>query len=278
MINILLNTQLVQQQDTTDTQQILLLDTVLPIATIKLVGDATIPFRVLVEVGIEQVKLNSTNVYLPYASINNQIIVVRHFEHHVGTISILHLLDRELVEVLSLVVSLLAAIGRKGLCEITVAIEEAYSAEIDIRIRCLLNVVTSQNTETAGIDLQASGQTVLHAEISNRRTLCVLGFCHIRLETGDNIVHLSHQFLVGNNGIQFVEIHGLEHSHWIMSGRTPQFDVEFTPEFASIGIPRPPKVACYRKQILKLCRQVGLNGNSTPSRGVGVTNLYFHNS
>ena len=148
VINILLDAKLVEQQHTADAEQVLLFDAVLPVTTIELVSDAAVPLRVAVEVGVEQIELHTADIYLPYVGIDNNIIVVRHFEHELGAILILHGLDRELCEVLGLVVGLLAAIGREGLGEVTETIEETYGTEVDVRIRSLLHIVAGKDAET----------------------------------------------------------------------------------------------------------------------------------
>ena len=74
--------------------------------------------------------------------------MVRHFEDELGAILILHWLDRELCEVLGLVVGLLAAISREGLGEVTETIEETYGTEVDVRIRSLLHIVAGKDAET----------------------------------------------------------------------------------------------------------------------------------
>ena len=148
VINILLDAKLVEQQHTADAEQVLLLDAVLPVTTIELVSDAAVPLRVAVEVGVEQIELHAAYIYLPYVGIDNYIIVVRHFEYELCAILILHGLDRELCEVLGLVVGLLAAIGREGLGEVTETIEETYGTEVDVRIRSLLHIVAGKDAET----------------------------------------------------------------------------------------------------------------------------------
>ena len=52
VIDILLDAEFLQCQHTSDTQQDLLLDTVLPVAAVELVGDLTIPLAVHLIIGV----------------------------------------------------------------------------------------------------------------------------------------------------------------------------------------------------------------------------------
>ena len=49
------DTELFQHQNATDAQQILLLDTVLPVAAVKLMGNDAVELAVHVEVGVEKI-------------------------------------------------------------------------------------------------------------------------------------------------------------------------------------------------------------------------------
>ena len=76
MIDVFLDAELLQQQHTTDTQQNLLFQTVLPVTTIERVCDGLVEVGVHFIVGIEQVQLHTTDVHTPYVSVNH-IIGVR---------------------------------------------------------------------------------------------------------------------------------------------------------------------------------------------------------
>src|SRR3712207_3024683 len=66
MVNIFRNTDFLQGKNTTDTQQNLLLETVLPITSIERMGDRTVVLGVHVVVGIEQVQLDTAYINTPY--------------------------------------------------------------------------------------------------------------------------------------------------------------------------------------------------------------------
>ena len=81
MIDIFLDAQLLEQQHTTDTQQNLLLQTVLPVTAIEAVRDGLVEVRVHLVVGIQQVELHTTYIDTPYISVN-LIVGVRNVDNH----------------------------------------------------------------------------------------------------------------------------------------------------------------------------------------------------
>ena len=166
VIDIGLDAEFVEGEHTAYTQQDLLLDTVLPVATVELVRDLAIPLGVHIVVGIEQVEEDTAHVDLPQIGVY-KTVGIGHIDYHRAAVLVTNLRDRQVVEVLCLVVGDLLTFGREGLCEISVAIEETDSRHIDIAVGSLLEVVTRQDTQTTGIDLQHAGQTILHREIRN---------------------------------------------------------------------------------------------------------------
>ena len=109
VINIFLDTQFLQCQDTTDTKQYFLFQTVFPVTTIELVSNRTVEFAVHFIIRIQQIERNTSNVYTPYKSMN-KIIQIRNIYNHLIAILVHHSLDGQLTEVLSFVVGNLLAI------------------------------------------------------------------------------------------------------------------------------------------------------------------------
>ena len=109
MINIFLNTQLLQKQHTTNTQQNLLLQTVFPIATIKSMGNGLVKVGVHLVICIEQVKLHTTNIHTPHISMN-LIVGIGNINNHGVSILIKLTLNRQRTKILSFVVSNLLTI------------------------------------------------------------------------------------------------------------------------------------------------------------------------
>jgi hypothetical protein len=69
MINFFLDSQFLQSKHTANTEQNLLLQTILPVATIERVSDGTIVVGVHLVIGIKQIKLDTTYINLPNVGI-----------------------------------------------------------------------------------------------------------------------------------------------------------------------------------------------------------------
>ncbi len=92
----------------------------------------------------------------------NDTAGIRHFKNHGVAVLVEHLLDGELVEVLGLVVGDLLTVDTESLCEVSVAIEEAYCGHVDAAVGCFLDIVAREHAETTGINLEAVAETILH--------------------------------------------------------------------------------------------------------------------
>ncbi len=55
VVELAVDAELLQHQDTANAEEVFLLDAVFPVASIELMGDGTVEFAVHVEVGVEQV-------------------------------------------------------------------------------------------------------------------------------------------------------------------------------------------------------------------------------
>ena len=81
VIDIFLDTEFLQQQHTTDTQQDLLLQTVLPVTAIEAVCDGFVEVGVHLVISIEQIELHTTDIDTPYVCMY-LIVGVRNINHH----------------------------------------------------------------------------------------------------------------------------------------------------------------------------------------------------
>ena len=148
VINIFLDAQRFQSQDTTDTQQDFLFQTVFPVAAIKLVSDRTVEFAVHFIIRIKQIQRNTSNIHTPYVCMN-KIIKIRNVNYQRLTIGIHYAFNRKLTEVLCLVVGNLLSIHRQRLSKVAVTIQETYRTQINIAVGSLFQIVTSQYAQTA---------------------------------------------------------------------------------------------------------------------------------
>ena len=239
VVYILLDAQLLERQHTTDTQQDLLLNTVLPVTTIQLVRDLTIPLRVEVVVGIQQVQIHTTYGYAPEISVY-VAVGVGHIHYHRRTVSVLHLRNRQVAEVLCLVVSDLLSLWREGLGEIAITIEETDGRHIDVAVAGFLQVVTGQDSQTAGIDLNHLAQTVLHREISDARLLGILRLIHISAEIGIYLIQLLHEYFVLAQGLHLLVAQDVEQYDRIRLRAMPFVQVNTAEEILCLMVPNPP--------------------------------------
>ena len=111
MVNIFFDTQFVECNDTTHTEQNFLLDTVFPITSVELVGDLTVPFGVHLVVGVEKVEVDTPYSHFPEVCLDNTFRI-RHFDNHRCAISVLDLRERQIGEILRLVVGNLLSFRR----------------------------------------------------------------------------------------------------------------------------------------------------------------------
>ena len=166
VINIFFDTQCLQCQHTADTQQDLLFQTVFPVTSVQLVSDRTVKLAVHFIVCIEQIQRNASYVHSPYICMY-VIIHIRHIYYQRFAVCIRHAVNRELSEVLCLVIGNLLSVHRQGLCKVTIAIQETYCTQIYITVRSFFQIVAGQYTQTTGIYFKNMIQTIFHAKVSH---------------------------------------------------------------------------------------------------------------
>ena len=170
VIDVFLDSKLLQQQHTTDTKENLLLESVLPVATIECVGNRTVEFGVHFVIGIEQIEADTTDIDTPYIGMYH-VICIRYIYNQRIAVFIKLTDNGQGVEVLCIVVGNLLSFNGKTLLEVAIAIEETDGTHVDIRVGCFLHIVTCQHAKTSRVDFQHLIETVFHTEIGNGRTL-----------------------------------------------------------------------------------------------------------
>ena len=239
MIYILLDAQFLECQHTTDTEQDLLFDTVLPVASIELVGDLTIPFAIELIIGIQQIQVHAAYGYLPEVCFDGATRI-RNLDHHIRPVLFFHLGNRQVVEVLRLVVRDLLAFRTQGLGEITIAIEETDGSHIDVAVRRLFDIVAGENTQTTRVDLEYVRQTILHREISDRRFLLVFRRIHIGAEVRVNGIQMVHEFCVLGQLHHSVVAEDVQQNNRVRVGAMPSFGIDVTEQILCVAVPTPP--------------------------------------
>ena len=130
MVKVGLYAEFLKHEDTSDAEEIFLLDSVLPVAAIEFVGDLTVPLRILVEVCVEEVEFHAAHVHAPYVAVYHATRIW-HFKHHRLSVFTEHRFDRKLVEILALIVGDLLTVDGKRLREVAVFIKESDSSHVD---------------------------------------------------------------------------------------------------------------------------------------------------
>ena len=153
-----------QGADSTYTEQNLLLETVLPIATIQLICHLAVLRDIILKVGIEQIQVRTADGHLPDAGVkfaSRQLAT----DSNPLAFSIRYRLGRDLEEVLGVVFCYLVALRSNLLGEVTITVKQANRHHVNIHVAALLEVVACKDAKASGINLQRGIQSVLHAEI-----------------------------------------------------------------------------------------------------------------
>ncbi len=276
MIDILLDAQLLQQQHTTDTEQNFLLQSVLPVTTIKAVSDRLVELGVHLVVGVQQIELYSTNVDTPYISVNH-IVCIGYVNDQRRAVFIELALNGQRTEVLSLVVGNLLSVHRQALREVAETIEETNSTHIDVRVGSFLHIVASEHSQTATVDLQGRVDTVLHAEVCHRRTLGIGLHVHILTELGINVLDALHQSLVFQDLLLALKGQTLEQHYGIVLYVVVNLRVEVTEQVTCLKVPNPPHVVGNLIQTLQLLGKTRLHSQNLPLWSICIISFNFHN-
>ncbi len=115
------------------------------VAAVETVGDATDIGWVVVDVGVEQVERNAAHVGAPYAGDERRAGEVDLDPHSLAG------REGQRVRIEVGVDLLLPAVGRQGLAEVAVAVEEADSHQRHTEVARGLEVVAGQHTEAPGV-------------------------------------------------------------------------------------------------------------------------------
>ena len=250
MIDIGLDAEESEHLHTADAEHVLLLHAVLPVASIELMSDLTIPLRVLRNVGIHKVKLHPPHIDTP--DLGRHFVAIKgHAEHQGGATVVTHQRKGEILEVLSLVLCYLLSVGGNLLVEVAVAVEEADAHHIGTEVTRLLDVVTGEDAETAGVDLQDIGDAILHTEVGDRGEVVPLRLIHIGPEAAVDLREPLEEVLILCQLCDTTLREGVEDVDRIPLGVVPDHRVEIPEEKTSRCIPHPPEIIGELLQLLK---------------------------
>ena len=272
VIDIHLNAQLLQRQDTTDTEQIFLLHTVLPVAAIESVGDTLVKLGVHLIVSIEEIECHASYVHLPYEGMHGESSE-GHINYYLLALAVEHALDGHTVEVLRLILCNLLSVHREGLSKVAITIEETDGSHINVGVRSLLHIVARQNTKTTGIDLDVVVHTILHAEVCHTGTIRTLRLVHVLAEHLIDTIHACHEFLVSAHHLQTLVADAVEEFHRVLLHLGPDFRIKALEEFECLLIPAEPKVVGHFVEGFQQCRDVAFHRHRTPLGLIGICDV-----
>ncbi len=267
VINLLLDAHLGQRADTAHAQQQLLLQTVLPVAAVKVERDLTILLAVGLVIGIEQEQVGTAHLTLPYARRERAARERDLYRHPVAHL-VAYGRDRQLEEVLRLVCGHLTALRRELLGEVSVTVEQTHGHHRHVLVRSLLQIVARQNAQTARIYLKRRVESVLHREVSYLGALGSGFLRHVgrklrrhRVETGEELLvvlqlvdTLYRELVQQRDGIA---VHGV-----------PERGIDALEQVAGILRPAPPQIARDLLQRVQARRQTFLDHHAMPRRFV----------
>ena len=236
VIYVFLDTQLLQGKDTANTEQDFLLQTVLPIAAVKLVSDGTVELAVHLVVRIEQIKGNTAYVHSPKISMY-VVIQVRNIDYNLLSVFVQYTVERQLAEVLGFVVGNLLSVHRQGLGEITVTVQETYGTQVYVAVGSLFQIVAGKYAQTTGIYLKYMIQTVFHTEICNGRTIAVGFYIHVIAELGIYIFHSAQNNLIFSKRLKLGIAHTFQQQNRVLSYFFPKSRVKVSKQFGGFKVP-----------------------------------------
>ena len=133
VIYVFFDAELLEGEDTADTEEVLLLHAVFPVTTVESVSDLTVELRVHLVVSVEKIKGHTTYVDTPDEGMNSEG-GEGHVYNNLVAVSVEHTFDGHTVEILCFVVGNLLTIHREGLSEIAITIEETNSAHVNVGV------------------------------------------------------------------------------------------------------------------------------------------------
>ena len=275
MVDLRIDSEVPEGSDAADSQKKFLLQTVLPIASVEVIGDLTILRRVRLIVSVKQIEVGTTHGHLPETG-GDRAPREGHACGHPVALGVHHRLGRDLREVLGVVTGYLLALTGDDLGEVAVTVQKSDSHEVDVHVAGLLEVVTGQKPETAGVDLKRGVKAIFHAEICDGRILALRLESHVGVELVHDGLQLAEEGVVLGQGLEPLEAHSVKQSHGIVAGVVPDDRIDrFEQGFRGL-VPAPPKVFGKCLETGERIRKVTGHHHALPGRVIDYYLLVHH--
>ena len=265
VIDLGMQAQRTQGAHAADAQQELLLQAVLPVATIELVRDLAVLGDVGLVVGVQQVEVGTADRDLPDAH-GKRAAGHAHGNRLPGAVLVQHGRGGDLQEVLRLVVGHLVALRGEPLGEVAVAVQQADRDHVDVHVAGLLEVVAGQDAQAAGVDHERGVQAVLHAEVAHGRLGPLLLLGHVGVEFRHHLVEAGEEFLVLGEFLVSFQADLVQDDHRVVAGFVPQFIIDGAEKRLCIVVPAPPEVLAQGLQTREFLREMPRHHHALPSR------------
>ena len=275
VVHVLLNAEFLQGEDTTDTEEILLLHAVFPVTAIEAVCDAAVELRVHIVVRVEQVEGHTPHIDAPDEGVDGEG-GERHVHHDLVAVGIEHALNGHAVEVLRFVVGNLLSVHRKRLGEVAVTVEETDGTHVHVGVGGFLDIVAGEHAETTGVNLHVVVHAVFHAEVGHRGTFGIGLFVHVGTESLVDLVHAGQYFLVGRHFFQAGIGDAAEQFYGVLVDFLPELGVQASEEVERFLIPAEPKVVRNFIERFQRNGDVAFHGHCLPRGLIGVSDFNVH--
>src|SRR5215813_5143148 len=231
-----------------DAEHDLLLDARLPVATVQARRQLSVPWCVLLEVGVEQVERHAPHPDAPYGD-EHRALAEWHGSNALLAVGQHGELDGRVGPIQTLVAFLLPAFGRQVLVEVALRVHEADADERHAQISSFLAVIAGEHAQAARIDWHRLvkgelGREVRHraaAQLRERPRPPGVSRRSCGVERLDRVIVESEKLRIGGGGFQLLLRDRPQHAYRVVGRAPPQFIVQ-PPEHRAGLIPAPPQV------------------------------------
>ena len=275
VIDLRIHAEGAQGADAAETEEEFLLEAVLPAAAIELVGDLAVFGAVGLIIGIQQVQVGAADFDFPQAGAQ---VAAREGDlgGHPLAFGVKHRLGRDIQEVLRLIACLLVTLGGQHLGEVAITVQQADGDQVDIHVRGLLQVVTGQDTQAAGVDFQGSVKSVLHAEIGDGGIGAFGLRGHVSIELVHDGVQLGKESLVLCQFVESLQANGIEDDLRVVAGLVPDLGVDGLEQGLGAVVPAPPEVFGKGLKTGELRRKVACHHDTRPGGSIDFDFFVSH--
>ena len=251
---------------------------VIAAAAVEPVGDLAQRGLVLFHVGVEQQQRHPADLGHPDLRGQQLALGQGDADPHGGPVGGAEQGERQPVRVTGRVTLRLPALGRQGLGEVPVPVQQAYPDERHPQVAAGLEMITGQDAEAAGVLGQRLGDPVLRGEVGDRggrpgrarqgryRRLRVPLVPprpgQVLVQVTGRVVEPPQERLIVAQALELGRRHLAEQRDRVVPGRLPAGRIDRREEVAGLGMPGPAEVQREVTQRGEGLRQRGTDGKA----------------